>query len=241
MYDIVKIYGDSHSNPKDCQCEDKDMHWSIVAENIPHQELRTQYRAGKSIPEICIEASTDLLTYKGRCLFLLALGPLHRIPMYQDGRYAKEIIKPIDPSTGRYTDQSECDQFFDITTPSDTPKKFMGLYHPTLNAARTLQCLSGVLQIASTTKHKILVYNMSKPWQDCGHDPLHPLIRSLWEHVFEHDAMCDMDRSAQKVCDDEGILPWDHETYGIHGHMDKRGQSAWSKVLWEIIKQKGLV
>jgi hypothetical protein len=241
MYDTIKIYGDSHSNPVDCRCDEGQMHWHIVSKMIPHLTLKTQYRAGKSIPEICIESSIDMLNYRGRCLFLLALGPLHRIPMYQDGRYDKETIRPIDASSGNPTDQSACDQFFDITTPKDTPKKFMGLYHPTLNASRTLQCLSGVLSIADKTKHDVVIYNMSKPWKDCGFDKSHPLVSTLWKEVFSYKYMSDMDHSAQAICTEKNIRAWDHEIYGVHGHMDHEGQAAWAEALAEILRHKGII
>lgn len=213
------LYGDSYSFPEACNTDNNDMWYAHVFNSA--QEILNRAKPWNNPETMFLQATHDCVTHKEPTQFVVALGPLQRLPTYEDGWYDEETLRAND-EVGHRTDLSHCQQYFgSFVWRNAQEAKHLALFHPTLTWARLYSKIITLDALCRSAGHRLLVLHMSVYQKD--YNELHPLISPLSDRVSDLDYI-DETHSCNSVCMEAKIKPWDYDKYGWMGHHSAEGQ-----------------
>ena len=183
-------------------------------------------RPGKSPFTMFLQATHDALTEKSPVRMIVALGACQRLPIYTDGWYADEKLKPCDPNTplpspARPTTMDDCEQYIDR---AEVSRENILQFHPTLLWASIFKGISDLALRCENNGHQLLILHMNTCPDSVWINKSHPLIKPLCDYAENLINYLSEHESCKLLCEEQGIRPLDHDQWSWSGHHGLKGQ-----------------
>lgn len=231
------IYGSSPCTPSFCASAPEQMWFRHTWPN--DMVIANRARGGNSVQAMFLEATHDAITCSEPTRLVIALGPLGRLPLYLDGWYDQEALtenRPEDGNPATLADASaRLKSFTWQDMQSSSCKKLIDLFHPTLLWSMLFKDVLCLEALCRDRGHELLVLHMSHTAQE--YYDRHVLLSPLLTAVRQSQSYLHLEHSCSNVCDRAGILPHDHDEYGVHGHHGPEGQRHFGLYLRELFHQ----
>jgi hypothetical protein len=231
------IYGDSFSDPTFCNSTPDDMWFRHAwpADSV----VVNRARMGNSSQAMFLEATHDAVTRSEPTRLVMALGPLGRLPRYQDGWYDQEQLTEHRPEDGNPATLADASarlnslRWQDINT--SVYSGLTDLFHPTLLWSTLFKDVLCLEALCHARGHELLVLHMSHMAQE--YYDRHVLLAPLLTAVRQTKCYLHIEHSCSNVCHRAGILPHDHDEYGVLGHHGPEGQRHFGLYIRELSQQ----
>ena len=235
----IIVYGDSFSNPQSCQSQPQEMWFRSAWPNST--VVFNRARPGNSPQSMFLEATHDAVTRTDPTRLVVALGPLFRLPRYEDGWFDQERLTDNRPEDGDPAQLADACELLKAVHHHDlqeldakTALHLTDMLHPTLLWSLLFQNVINLDALCGQRGHELVVLHMNhRP--DINFRDRHVLVEPLWRAARETGSYWHTDHSCAQVCEQAGILPWDHDQYGMDGHHGPQGQRHFGSHMHDLI------
>lgn len=238
----IVVYGDSFSTPDSCRSRPEEMWFRFAWPDSPVAFNRS--RPYHNTQGMFLEATHDAITRSEPTRLVVALGPLSRLPRYEDGWFDREMLTNIRPEDGSPATLVDASRRLKSVIFSDLEKldaktstRLMDMLHPTLLWSRLFQDVINLSALCVQRGHELVVLHMSHRNQD--YYDHHVLLAPLYRAAQETGSYCHFGHSCTRVCELAGILPWDHHLYGVGGHHGPKGQEYFGRYVRDLLRASG--
>ena len=231
------IYGDSFSTPSWCVSTPEQMWFRHAWPN--DTVVANRSRAGNSVQAMFLEASHDAITRSEPTNFVIALGPLARLPKYLDGWYDREKLTENRPEDGGPATLADASARLNSLRWQDinpsVHSDLTDLFHPTLLWSTLFKDVLCLEALCHDRGHHLLVLHMHH--RDQEYYERHVLLAPLLRAVQQSGSYLHTEHSCSGVCHRAGIRPHDHDKYGVSGHHGPEGQRHFGLYIRELSQQ----